>query len=364
MPPALSQQPASWKELIDNGNLALTSGDQNDNENSTAVIHVSSQGADPLSPSWSSSASSSSAGSLLGGTDLLPVYCGLLGCLILGLVAWILVKQMLRRAGTSTTEEKAVAVESALRQQHQPEHEHQEPEHQEQLVLFQFPLTAANSSGCRRPKRRSADSGFGGSEPTEDNILVDGRRLLRELSGSRMQRLENILANDADPDRWRRLASELGLTPVELSILERQALRGGNQLAIREMLHTWSRRPSASIAHLARCLRGVGRSDALILFRESPLKSNRRQHRIVRMHKRQREERLTGQDEAAAAAKQPQQQREEEEDPDEKEKPEQNEAVPAIEHGSEQEKRSQDAVESEQALLSAILPLDNESESQ
>uniref|UniRef100_A0A1I8HI10 Transmembrane protein n=1 Tax=Macrostomum lignano TaxID=282301 RepID=A0A1I8HI10_9PLAT len=291
MPPALSQQPASWKELIDNGNLALTSGDQNDNENSTAVIHVSSQGADPLSPSWSSSASSSSAGSLLGGTDLLPVYCGLLGCLILGLVAWILVKQMLRRAGTSTTEEKAVAVESALRQQHQPEHEHQEPEHQEQLVLFQFPLTAANSSGCRRPKRRSADSGFGGSEPTEDNILVDGRRLLRELSGSRMQRLENILANDADPDR----------------------------------------RPSASIAHLARCLRGVGRSDALILFRESPLKSNRRQHRIVRMHKRQREERLTGQDEAAAAAKQPQQQREEEEDPDEKEKPEQNEAVPAIE---------------------------------
>uniref|UniRef100_A0A1I8I4F1 Transmembrane protein n=1 Tax=Macrostomum lignano TaxID=282301 RepID=A0A1I8I4F1_9PLAT len=286
MPPALSQQPASWKELIDNGNLALTSGDQNDNENSTAVIHVSSQGADPLSPSWSSSASSSSAGSLLEGTDLLPVYCGLLGCLILGLVAWILVKQMLRRAGMSTTEEKAVAVESALRQQHQPEHEHQEPEHQEQLVLFQFPLTAANSSGCRRPKRRSADSGFGGSEPTEDNILVDGRRLLRELSGSRMQRLENILANDADPD---------------------------------------------SIAHLARCLRGVGRSDALILFRESPLKSNRRQHRIVRMHKRQREERLTGQDEAAAAAKQPQQQREEEEDPDEKEKPEQNEAVPAIE---------------------------------
>uniref|UniRef100_A0A1I8HNW7 Death domain-containing protein n=1 Tax=Macrostomum lignano TaxID=282301 RepID=A0A1I8HNW7_9PLAT len=231
---------SDWKELIDNGNprppinLARF--------NLTQVARTE----EPVSRHSGSR------------NDMIPVYCAVLGAIIVSLIVWIVFKYFRSRTYSRKT------------QQHLPA--------SNALIPPQSPMYPPPRS-CQPAallKRRSVDSGFGGSEALAASVS-SSTRPLKEISDSRFQRLENILSNNPDPAAWKELATELGFSADEVQEFEAQAdaLR---QSPIRLMLRTWSQRPGATIGLFGRCLQKAGRKDALILFKELAERQHQQQH--------------------------------------------------------------------------------------
>ncbi|PAA60620.1 hypothetical protein BOX15_Mlig015487g2 [Macrostomum lignano] len=214
-----------WKVLIDNGLV------QDRLKNFTAAVSTEEPLAQPL-PSRAPNA---------GASNLIPLYCGLLGALICGLVLWVVLKHARSRGRDSK---------------------------------LQPPLHSSHTADVTAPLTEAAVPDFEAEDDFPDDALP-----LADLPDSRLRRLE--LALDCR-DGWKALAAEMGNNADAVYELESCA-RADSTSPAGLLLRRYSESTAAAtVGELRRLLVAAGQSDAWQACRRpAPVadRHKRRRHR-------------------------------------------------------------------------------------
>ncbi|KAL5006131.1 hypothetical protein ScPMuIL_017289 [Solemya velum] len=159
--------------------------------------------------------------------DIIPLYCALLGAVVVGLLGYVVFTHYRRM------KEK---------QKHKGHEPHEEVEYS---------------------KASGGDSGvYMESELTLKTYTLSTR--IKDLPQMKKKELEkNLIAfkTDLPVDNWRSLARELGFNEERIASIEARAPPDSSP-PVRGLLHEWSKSHKATVGKLIRALRTVGRADA------------------------------------------------------------------------------------------------------
>ncbi|KAK2142482.1 hypothetical protein LSH36_950g00048 [Paralvinella palmiformis] len=164
----------------------------------------------------------------------IPIYCALLGAVVLALIVYVIIKQNRRRQQAN----KGLTTSSS----------------NETPPL----LTAAPSSGGLLSKQGS-DSGV---YVELDRPVTSGTKV-RDLPAIKRKALENSMHGYAqDPGGWKMLARELGFSNPVISSIESRAHQDGfSPFGI--LLSEWGKRDNARVGQLIQALRNIHREDCV-----------------------------------------------------------------------------------------------------
>ncbi|XP_013381112.1 tumor necrosis factor receptor superfamily member 16 [Lingula anatina] len=170
------------------------------------------------------------------GYDIIPLYCAVLGLLVIGLLAYVVVKQWQRNAAHRANKLNTTGVTpSSIRV--------------DPTCQIQVP-----------PSSHGSDSGV---FLDSDGKPVTSTMKVRDLPPNKKKEIEVRLHHKrGGRGDWTGLARELGYTKSRITSLESHACRE-NHVPARYLLLEWSKNDSATVGMLVRALKSIGRHDVV-----------------------------------------------------------------------------------------------------
>lgn len=164
--------------------------------------------------------------------DVIPVYCSVLGLVVVGLLGYVVIKHWRRMRA---------------KRRHKAPCSHEDVEYS---------------------KASGGDSGIFVENESPKNYTYCLTSRVRDLPVSKRKELEKILSSPQS-DSWKALAKELGYSNKRMTQFESKKNTDSNS-GFKHMLHDWERRDLAIVSHLIQCLRNIGREDvARVLYIDS-----------------------------------------------------------------------------------------------
>lgn len=157
-------------------------------------------------------------------SDIIPVYCSVLGLVVVGLLGYVVVKHWRRMRA---------------KRRHKAPCNHEDVEYS---------------------KASGGDSGIFVDNESPKNYSYTLASRVRDLPLTKRRELEKILSS-RQSDSWKILAKELGYSTKRMTQFESKKSTETNS-SFKHMLHDWERRDSSTVGLLVQCLRNIGREDA------------------------------------------------------------------------------------------------------
>ncbi|XP_064646883.1 tumor necrosis factor receptor superfamily member 16-like [Lineus longissimus] len=154
------------------------------------------------------------------GAELIPLYCAIMGLVVVALLAYAVYKHWKLRG----KKRRAAYLEKEA------------------------------------AKRTGSDSGV---YLDQDNKLYNSGTKIRDLPPAKKKELEVVLTTEKEGQNWTHLAKELGYNSSKIEDFRRTDEERGMETPVRYMLVEWAENDSATIGLLVRALKNIGRQDVL-----------------------------------------------------------------------------------------------------
>ncbi|KAL4217424.1 hypothetical protein ACF0H5_023874 [Mactra antiquata] len=162
-------------------------------------------------------------------SNIIPVYCSVLGLVVVGLLGYVVIKHWKRMRE---------------KRRHKAPCSHEDVEYS---------------------KASGGDSGIFIENESPKNYTYCLNSRVRDLPQLKRTELEKTLSSPQS-DSWKELAKELGYSSKRLMQFEAKNNNKNTNSAFKHLLHDWERRDIATVSHLIQCLRNIGREDAARLL--------------------------------------------------------------------------------------------------